>query len=100
VPRIRRAEVERIADLARLTLSEEEAERMTGELERILDYVQALQQLDTEGVPPTSHAVPLATPFREDAPRPGLDPEGALRNAPERDGWAFVVPKVIAEDEA
>ncbi len=98
--RITREEVERIADLARLTLTPDEAERMTGELERILEYVASLEALDTEGVEPTSHASPMRTPLREDRVEPGLDPDRALANAPERDGHAFVVPKVIAEDEA
>ncbi len=97
--RITREEVERIADLARLTLRPEEAERMTGELETILEYVASLEALDTEGVEPTSHAIPLRTPLRDDRVQPGLDPEQAVANAPERDGHAFVVPKVIAEDE-
>lgn len=98
--RIERAEVERIADLARLDLSEAEAVRMTADIEAILGYVAALDTLDTTGVEPTTHAVPLATPLRDDRAVAPLDPERALANAPERDGFAFVVPKVLDEDEA
>jgi aspartyl-tRNA(Asn)/glutamyl-tRNA(Gln) amidotransferase subunit C len=97
--RIDRAEVLRIADLARLTLSPDEAERMTGELEAILAYVESLGDLDTEGVEPTSHAIPMRTPLRDDEPAPALEPDRALANAPERDGFAFVVPKVLDADE-
>jgi aspartyl-tRNA(Asn)/glutamyl-tRNA(Gln) amidotransferase subunit C len=98
--RIERSEVERIAELARLDLSDAEAVRMTADIEAILGYVAALDALDTRGVEPTTHAVPLATPLREDRAAAALDPDRALANAPERDGFAFVVPKVLDEDEA
>ena len=98
--RITRADVERIAALARLSLADEEADRMASELDTILEHAESLRQLDTSGIEPTSHAIPLPTPLREDVPVPGLDPELAVANAPERDGTAFVVPKVIeGEDE-
>jgi aspartyl-tRNA(Asn)/glutamyl-tRNA(Gln) amidotransferase subunit C len=98
--RISREEVERVAELARLSLDDEQAERMTAELDRILDYVEALGELDTSDVEPTSHVLPLPTPLRDDRPEPPLDPELAVANAPERVGSAFVVPKVIeGEDE-
>lgn len=97
--RISREEVKEIADLARLSLSEDEVERMTSDLDQMLDYVALLQQLDTAAIEPTAHAIPLPTPRREDRPQPGIDPELALANAPERDGTAFVVPKVIESDE-
>jgi len=93
--RIGRAEVERIAALARLSLADAEAERLAAELEAILGYAEQLAALDTTGVEPTSHPVELATPLREDVPEPPLDPDLALANAPEREGSAFVVPKVI-----
>jgi aspartyl-tRNA(Asn)/glutamyl-tRNA(Gln) amidotransferase subunit C len=97
--RIATTEVERIAALARLDLAPDEAQRAAAELEAILDYVESLQALDTTGVEPTTNAIPLATPLREDRAAPALDPERALANAPERDGFAFVVPKVLDEDE-
>lgn len=98
--RISRTEVERIAALARLSLSDAEGERLAAELDTILDYVDTLSELDTRGVEPTAHVVALATPLREDRPVEPMDPEAALVNAPEREGSAFVVPKVIeGEDE-
>jgi len=98
--RIERGEVERIADLARLELAPDEAERMTAELEAILAYVESLRGLETDAVEPTYHAIPLATPLRDDRAGSVLPPERAVGNAPERDGFAFVVPKVLDEDEA
>jgi aspartyl-tRNA(Asn)/glutamyl-tRNA(Gln) amidotransferase subunit C len=97
--RITREEVEHIAHLARLTLAGDEAERMTGDLDRILDYVGQLGELDTAGIEPTAHAIPLATPLREDRPLEPVDPEAALAGAPDRSGSAFAVPKVLAEEE-
>jgi aspartyl-tRNA(Asn)/glutamyl-tRNA(Gln) amidotransferase subunit C len=96
---ITRAEVERVASLAHLLLTDDEAEHMADELDRILEYVEALEQVDTEGVEPTSHVMPLPTPLREDRAAECLDPELALANAPLRDGTAFVVPKVIEGEE-
>jgi aspartyl-tRNA(Asn)/glutamyl-tRNA(Gln) amidotransferase subunit C len=100
MPRVQRADIERIADLARLDLSADRADRMTADIEAILGYVAKLEALDTAGIEPTTHAVPLATPLRDDRAVPPLDPELALANAPARDGFAFVVPKVLDEDEA
>jgi len=98
--RIDRAEVERIAELARLELAPDEAERMAAELAAILGYVEQLDELDTDDIEPTYHALPLATPFRDDRAEPPLAPERALANAPDREGFAFVVPKVLDEDES
>ena len=96
--RITRAEVEKVATLARLSLADAAAERMTAELDQILDYAQALAAVDTSDVEPTSHAIPLPTPLREDRALPPLDPELVVANAPEHAGFAFVVPKVIDGD--
>ena len=87
--------VQELCDLASLRLDPDEAERMRYDLERILDYVGVLSELDTEGVPPTSHVIEIATPLREDEVRGVLAVEDVVSNAPrERDG-SFVVPKVI-----
>jgi aspartyl-tRNA(Asn)/glutamyl-tRNA(Gln) amidotransferase subunit C len=94
-----RDDVERVAALARLSLSEQEAARMASELETVLAYAESLNELDTRGVEPTAHALPLATPMREDREEPPLDPELALANAPERAGTAFVVPRVLEGEE-
>jgi len=96
--RISREQVDRIAHLARLSVEGGEAEAMERDLERILEYVDALQELDTEGVEPTAHAVSLATPVRPDAPAPPMDPALVLANAPQAAGTAFLVPKVIDEE--
>ena len=97
--RITREEVTKVAALARLSLEPGVAERMTSELDQILEYVQTLAQVDTADVEPTAHAVPLPTPLREDRPAAPMDPELAVANAPEHEGTAFVVPKVIEGDE-
>ena len=94
-----RAEVERIAALARLSVTDLEADRLASELEAILAYAEQLAGLDTSGVLPTSHPIELPTPLRDDLPEAPLDPELALANAPEREGTAFVVPKVIEGEE-
>jgi aspartyl-tRNA(Asn)/glutamyl-tRNA(Gln) amidotransferase subunit C len=58
-----------------------------------------LDRVDTEGIEPTAHVIPLATPERDDVPEPAMDPETAVANAPEASGSAFVVPKVISGEE-
>jgi aspartyl-tRNA(Asn)/glutamyl-tRNA(Gln) amidotransferase subunit C len=97
--RLTREKVHEVARLARLRLSEPEEERMNAELEHILDYVATLQELDTEGIEPMAHAIPLPTPMREDRAVPGIAPELVVANAPEAIGTAFVVPKVIEGEE-
>ena len=93
--RITPQQVASIAELCRLSLSEAEALVMERDLERILDYVASLQELDTEGVEPTAHAIALDTPLRPDRAAVAMDPELVVANAPERAGTAFVVPRVI-----
>ncbi len=77
-----RDEVLHVADLARLSLMPEEIEVVTRQLNDILAYVEKLQELDTEGVEPLAHVIPVFNVFREDAVSPGLDREAALSNAP------------------
>lgn len=90
-----------MAELARLLLSEEEARQMTRDLDQVLDYVAVLSAVDTDGVEPTAHVLPLKTPLRVDLAAEPMEPELAVSNAPERSGSAFVVPKVIdGEEEA
>jgi aspartyl-tRNA(Asn)/glutamyl-tRNA(Gln) amidotransferase subunit C len=97
--RLTREKVHQIAKLARLSLSDAEADRMKVELDHILAYVDTLQELDTDGIEPTAHAIPLPTPMRPDRALPAMDPELAVANAPESIGTAFVVPKVIEGEE-
>lgn len=88
-------EVEHVALLGRLKLTEEESARFTTQLNSILEYFEQLQQIDTAGVPPMSHAVEITNVFREDEPRPALTPAEALQNAPDREEDYFQVPRVI-----
>ncbi|MCG8592506.1 MAG: Asp-tRNA(Asn)/Glu-tRNA(Gln) amidotransferase subunit GatC [Proteobacteria bacterium] len=97
--RVTREEIEHIAALARLALAPEEIDRVTEDLDQVLEYVATLDGLDTEGIAPTAHAIPLATPLRDDVAATPLDPEAAVANAPGRAGTAFTVPKVIAGEE-
>ena len=99
MPGIAREEVSRIAALARLSMSDAEIDGMQRDLAAILAFASALAAVDTTGVEPTAHVIPLATPMRADAPEPALDPVRALANAPEASDSAFVVPKVIAGEE-
>ena len=99
MPHITRDEVRRVVALARLELSDDQLTRMADELDAILSHAETLAAVDTEGVPPTAHVIPLATPLREDVPAAPLDPERALANAPLREGSAFVVPRVIEGEE-
>ena len=88
-------EVEYVAKLARLKLTEQEKELFTQQLDSILDYMGKLNELDTEKVPPTSHVLPLKNVMREDEVKdPHLQKE-MLANAPERDDNFFSVPKII-----
>ncbi len=89
------ADVEHVARLARLELTPGEKELFAGQMGAILGYVEKLKELDTEGIVPTSHAVPMENSFREDIARPSIGLEKALANAPSRAGSFFVVPNVI-----
>ncbi len=98
--RISRDEVQRVAELARLSLDDAEAQAMAAQLDTILGYAEVLRSLDTAGVPPTAHPLGVRMELREDRAEPALPPEEALANAPERQDSAFVVPKVLDADEA
>lgn len=88
-------EVEHVAQLARLELSEAEIEEYTGQLNQILSFVAKLDQLDTTGVEPMAHTIPVTNVFRPDKTGPSLDPEKVLANAPDRVGNFFKVPKIL-----
>jgi len=93
---LNREQVEHVAKLARLSLTTEEAERLSVQLTQILDYVAKLQELDVSKVEPTTHSVEVAsTPLRDDVPRESLPVDEALANAPARDGSHFSVPRII-----
>jgi len=87
-----REQVLHVAGLARLELSEDEVERMSVELSKVLDHIEKIRELDLEGVPPTSHVVDVVNAFRPDEPTPCLPAEVALAPAPERLHGGFGVP--------
>ena len=89
------ADVEHIAKLARLTLGDDEKSLFAGQMGAILGYVEKLKELDTDGVVPTSHAVPMENAFREDTVTPSIGVVRALANAPDAAGSFYRVPKVI-----
>jgi aspartyl-tRNA(Asn)/glutamyl-tRNA(Gln) amidotransferase subunit C len=89
---IERDQVLHVARLARLRLSDDEIERMTGELSTILDHIDKIGELDLEDVDPTSHVVELENVLREDVPRPSMPRERALAGAPEASDEGFRVP--------
>jgi aspartyl-tRNA(Asn)/glutamyl-tRNA(Gln) amidotransferase subunit C len=89
-----RDDVLRIAALARIRLSGEEADRIAGEFAALLAHFASLRDVDTAGVDPLHHPVPVADVLRDDVPRPGLAREGALAAAPETSDGLFRVPRV------
>jgi len=95
---ISEAEVRHISHLSRLNPSDEEVALFSEQLSAILVYMKQLDEVDTTDVPPTAHALPVHNVFRADEPIPGLSPDRALANAPQRDGHFFAVPKVLDSD--
>jgi aspartyl-tRNA(Asn)/glutamyl-tRNA(Gln) amidotransferase subunit C len=94
---ITREETLHVARLARLAIEDAEADRLREQLGRLLEYMKQLDRLDTRDVVPTSHAVDIGTPFRDDTVRPFGDREALLRNAPDRAGDYFRVPRIIED---
>ena len=94
---ISRKDVEHVARLSRLALSDAELEKMREQLAAILAHIDTLRALDTEAVEPTSHAVPMENVMREDEPRPSLPQEAMLANAPDRSTDFFRVPRIIED---
>ena len=92
-------DVRHVARLARLSLDDARLQKLTGELESILGYIDKLSQVDTSNVEPMAHALLVHNVFRADVPQPALTTEQVLANAPESDGPFFKVPKVIGGDE-
>jgi aspartyl-tRNA(Asn)/glutamyl-tRNA(Gln) amidotransferase subunit C len=84
-----------VADLARLDLDDASIDKFAGQIGTILDYVDKLNEVDTEGIRPTSHAISLTNAFREDEPNEHLERDQALANAPEIEDGSFIVPKII-----
>ena len=95
--RIDAEHVRKVAKLARLALTEAEIEEFTGQLGAILQYVEKMNELDTTGVEPLAHCLPISNVFREDRVKPSLGTDVTLANAPQRDGSFFSVPKILDE---
>ena len=95
--RITLAEVEHVARLARLDIAPDEKERMRGQLDAILGYVEQLRRVDTTGIEPTAHVLPLVNVLREDEVRPSYPVEAVLANAPDPEDGQFRVPRILEE---
>jgi aspartyl-tRNA(Asn)/glutamyl-tRNA(Gln) amidotransferase subunit C len=94
---ISRTEVEHVARLARLALTADELDSLTTELGAILEHAAQVSALDTAGVPPTAHPLPLVNVFRADVTRPSLPHEEVLAAAPAVEGGRFRVPRILGE---
>lgn len=92
---IEKKTVEYVANLARIELQPKELDKLSRQLQSILDFIDSLKKVDTEKINPTSHILPINNVLREDKPKESLSPEKALKNAPSKEGNFFVVPKVI-----
>jgi aspartyl-tRNA(Asn)/glutamyl-tRNA(Gln) amidotransferase subunit C len=91
------AEVEHVARLARLALADGEKERMRSQLDAILGYVEQLRRVDTDGVEPTAHVLPLVNVLRDDEVRPSYPVEAMLANAPDAEDGQVRVPRILEE---
>lgn len=92
---VTKKDVEKIAELARLKFNDDELESFTKDMNRILEYVEKLKELDTENIEPLSHPNEGSNVFRDDELKNSVQPEEALKNAPDKDDKFFKVPKVI-----
>jgi aspartyl-tRNA(Asn)/glutamyl-tRNA(Gln) amidotransferase subunit C len=95
--RITREDVEHVARLARLALTPAEVDALTQELGVILDYAAQVDALDTDGVPPTAHPLPLVNVLRPDEVRPSIDRTEVLAEAPATEADRFRVPRILGE---
>ena len=93
--KIDQAQVRKVAKLSRLELTEAEVEEFTGQLSAILDYVEKMNELDTDNIEPLAHCLPISNIFRQDCVKESLGTEKTLGNAPQRDGEFFKVPKIL-----
>ena len=92
---ISREQVEHVARLARLGLSDDETDRLQQQLSQILGHMQMIDQLNTSAIPPTAQVIPLSSVMRDDVARPSAPTEEILANAPRREGAFFKVPPVL-----
>ena len=95
MPALTPEQVDHVALLSRLELTPAEKQMLIRDLNTILHHFERLQELDTEGVPPTSHPIPMQNVFREDAVCPSLPREQVVAEAPAAQGGFFVVPRIV-----
>ena len=95
--RISNEQVKHVANLARLAITEEEAEKFTKQLDAIITFAEQLNELDTENVEPTYHVLDMKNVLREDIPKKGLPREEVLKNAPEQENGQIKVPSILGE---
>ena len=95
--RISKEQVKHVANLARLEVTEEEAEKLQKELDEIITFAELLNELDTDQVDPTYHVLEMKNVFREDIPQSGLPQETVLKNAPDHQDGQIKVPAIIGE---
>ncbi len=93
--KLSKEQIENVAFLSRMELSDSEIDRLTGQINQLLGNFEKLQELDTDDVAPTSHVIPVSNVFRKDEIRPSLSPEEVTANGPEVADDCFVVPRVV-----
>jgi len=93
--KIDQMQVKKVAKLSRLELTSEEVEEFAGQLSAILDYMEKMNELDTDNVEPLAHCLPITNVLREDQIKESLGTDKTLANAPQRDGEFFKVPKIL-----
>ncbi len=96
--RITAADVAHVARLARLDVTDDEVALFTEQLGAVLDHAADVAALDTAGVPPTAHPMPLSNVLRPDEPRPSLDRDEVLAQAPDTEGGRIRVPRILGEE--
>jgi aspartyl-tRNA(Asn)/glutamyl-tRNA(Gln) amidotransferase subunit C len=96
--KIDQIQVRKVAKLSRLELTDQEVQEFTGQLGAILEYVEKMNELDTENVEPLAHCLPISNVFRQDSIKESLGTEKALANAPQRDEAFFKVPKILDDN--
>jgi len=96
--KISEEQVRKVAQLGRLELSDEEVSQFSGQLSSIVGYIEKLDELNTDGVEPLAHCLPVYNVLRDDAPQPSLSNEQALANAPDTEDVYFKVPKILDDN--
>ncbi len=95
--KVTKEDLQNVAVLSRLSIAEDQEEKYIGQLDKFLTYVENLSGVDTEGVKPTTYALPMQNVFREDTVEESLGREAALSNAPLKEDGYFKVPKVLED---